>query len=81
MIPLMLVFGTLMGLVAIGGFGLHKIAMFVTAGAIVWGAAVGAVANSWAVALGGAVLGAVNAAVGFAVVWAISWPVRQRRPD
>ncbi len=77
----MLVFGTLIGLGAIGGLGLRKIAVIMAAGAIAWGAAVGAVANSWAVALGGTALGAVNIAVGFAVVWAISWPVRQRRTD
>ena len=76
----MLVFGTLIGLVAIGGLGLRKIAVIGAVGAIAWGTAVGAVANSWTVVLGGTALGAVNAAVGFAVVWAISWPVRQRRP-
>ena len=79
MIPTMLLFGTFVGVMAIGGTTARTVAVILAAGAFVWGVLVGVIASSWTVFFGGTALGAVNAAVGTAFVWAVSWPVRRRR--
>jgi hypothetical protein len=76
----MLLFGTFVGVIAIGGTTARTVAVILAAGAIVWGLLVGVIATSWTVFFGGTALGAANAAVGTAFVWAVSWPVRRRRP-
>jgi len=79
MIPTVLLFGTIVGVIAVGGATARTVAVLLAAGAFAWGLQIGVIASSWTAVFGGTALGAVNAAVGTAVVWAISWPVRRRR--